>query len=173
MAEETSTGLSNPLFIITFLGVLVFAIIVDIVDLFLEFIGAAPLNPGGSHSIRTTGAKAFSMIGDAGTSLIIGGWTYWAQKQGVSTRTSGGTKKSVSPQKTAEVGKAGEKITKVGTTGAKEAGKTAAKAGGRFGLRAGLTTGLALLGELIPFVGTAPCWTLTVLGTFINVIRKG
>jgi len=181
MPDDTATGLSNPLFLITFLGVFVFAVMIDVLDMIMEFIGVGYVNPGFGQTVKTVFSKTFLTIMDFGATFIIGGWNYWAQKQGVSTKGMVGQKRTVPAKATTEASK---EATKAGVqeagketakAGAKEAGKTgaktAAKAGGKAGLRAGLSTGLGLLGELIPFVGAAPCWTLTVGWTFINVIR--
>lgn len=164
MPNGKAGPLSSPLLLITFFGVIMFAVLVDTLDLLMEFIGAAFLNPGFGATIKTTFTKTFNTLMDVGTTLIVGGWSFWISKQGAKGGAVSQERKK--PQKSES--KAGEKAAK----GAKKtATKVGTKAGGRIGLKVGARTGLGLLGEIIPFVGALPFWTLTVLHTFINVIR--
>lgn len=133
MPEKISDGLSNPLLLITFIGIVSYAIIVDVIDFFMEFIGVGFINPGWGQTIKTTSSKALLTVMDFGTTLVVGGWSFWISKQST--------------------------------------GKLGAKTGKR-GLKVGIRTGVALLGEIIPFVGALPFWTLTVIQTFISVVKR-
>lgn len=149
MVEKTSEGIS-PILLSAFFGIAILALSADIIDFIFEFVGI----PFPTHTQIPQFTKAISSVMDLGTSFIIGGWSYWAQKQATSGK---GTPESPSEKKPKEKAKP--------KTGAKIGGK---KMGGKIFLK----TGAAFIGELIPFVGAAPLWTLTVLSTFISLNKE-
>jgi len=163
MASGTSRVLSNPIILITFIAILIFAVIIDVADMFMEFIGASMVAP--SHPLLESVVKSILSAIDFIATLIIGGWSFFVLKQSIPSKKGGKlqTKKSGEDTKTAKKGieKGGKKAT----------GKVAGKATGKVVGKVVRRVGLGLIGELIPFVGAAPFWTLTVIHTFISVIR--
>lgn len=152
MPEESSEGI-NPILLSAFLGIFILALAADITDLIFEFVGI--LFP--THTMVPQFTKAISGVMDLGTTFVIGGWSYWTQKQSTKSKTVSGPSPEGKSKETAK-----------SKTGKKIGGKIGKKIGGKIALK----TGAAFVGELIPFVGAAPFWTLTVLSTFINV-NKG
>ncbi|MDO8663336.1 MAG: hypothetical protein Q7K28_00635 [Candidatus Wildermuthbacteria bacterium] len=93
--------------------------------------------------------KLIGMAMDAFTLAVIGGWIYWRTKRMIDTREQ---------QKQALQKKMGEKIGKMQQQMAKGAVKGPMK-------KTLTRAGIALLGELIPFVGLVPFWTISVVMT--------
>ncbi|MCZ2845389.1 MAG: hypothetical protein O2U61_02665 [Candidatus Bathyarchaeota archaeon] len=159
------TGLlSSPLLLITFFGVIMFAIVVDTLDLFMEFIGMGPMKGGWGHMIKESFTKSLNTLMDIGTTFVGGGWSFWVSKQG-SAGESGSQAKGKPRKSKSQLGKKAAEGVK------KTTAKIGTKADGRIGLKVGARTGLSLLGEIIPYAGALPFWTLTVIYTFIKVIR--
>ena len=167
-------------FITSFFIILIFALIFDLMDFIWELIGF-PLQKG--RSVAMIATKAISETFDVITTIVIGGWTYWVQKKGLEK----GGEKTTTPQ--SEEAKPEPSETKPEPSETKQAspseggknrpsksqkgGKKAAKGmGGKAAMLAFRTTGLTFLGESIPILGMAPFWTLTVIKTFISVIRE-
>ncbi len=114
-----------------------FAIIVDVIDIVLEITSILVI------------PKVLGMAMDVVTFAIIGGWIYWR---------TGNIIKSREKQKEALQKKMGQQATKMQQQLAKGAAKGP--------LRKTLTrAGVAVIGEIIPFVGLIPFWTISVLLT--------
>jgi len=114
-----------------------FAIIVDAIDIILELTSIFIL------------PKAVGIVMDIITFAIIGGWIYW--RTGRISKSREEQKKALQKQITQKAGKMQQQLAKGTVKGP---------------LRKTLTrTGITLLGELIPFVGLVPFWTISVILT--------
>jgi len=160
-------------FITSFFIILIFALIFDLMDFIWELIGF-PLQKG--RSVAMIATKSISEAFDVITTIVIGGWTYWVQKKGLEK----GGEKTTTPQSEEAKPEPSETKQASPSEGGKnrpsksqKGGKKAAKGmGGKAAMLAFRTTGLTFLGESIPILGMAPFWTLTVIKTFISVIRE-
>ena len=172
----------DPAFIISFVVILVFTIFLDVMDFIWELIGV-PLRH--ARSVTLIAAKSFSASLDVITSIVIGGWTYWAQRRGAKGKgEEAETPREKSEAKTTEVPStetpsSEEEAKEQKSKSLRErlfSRKRPKKATKRIGKKATMsalrTSGVTLIGEVLPIAGMAPFWTLTVIKTFISVIRE-
>jgi len=121
-----------------------FAIIVDAIDIVLELTSIIVI------------PKLLGIAMDAFTFAIIGGWIYWRTGRIIKSREE--QKKALQKQMTQKVTQMQQQLAKEATKGATKAAKGPA--------RKTLTrVGATLIGELIPFVGLVPFWTISVILT--------
>ena len=151
-------------FILTFFIILIAALCFDVMDFILELIGF-PLKKARTATLIAT--KSISVTLDSINAIVIGAWTYWVNKKraaGMPAAAEGETQ-SGSPEN--------EKKSRGGIfSRRRKEGKAAGGIAKKALMPALRTTGLGFVGEVLPIIGMAPFWTLSVLITFINVIRE-
>ena len=114
-----------------------FAMIVDAIDIVLELTGIFVI------------PKLIGMVMDGFVFMIIGWWIYFRTNKIIKSREE--QKKALQRQMTQKAGKMQQQLAKGTVKGP---------------LRNTLVrTGITLLGELIPFVGLVPFWTISVILT--------
>ena len=114
-----------------------FAIIVDAIDIVLELTSILVI------------PKVLGIAMDAFTFVVIGGWIYFRTNKIIKSREE--QKKALQKQMTQKAGKMQQQLIKGAVKGPLR--KTLVR------------TGVTLLGELIPFVGLVPFWTISVILT--------
>lgn len=119
-----------------------FAVLIDLVDIILELTSFVVI------------PKLLGMVADVVTFAIIGGWMYW--------RT--GRMADAKKQQQEQMGKKlAEKASQLSKKAKKQvAQKVVAKQASK---KVFARMGLVLIGELIPFVGLIPFWTISVIST--------
>ncbi|MBI4101370.1 MAG: hypothetical protein HY443_00205 [Candidatus Nealsonbacteria bacterium] len=114
-----------------------FAIVVDGLDIILELTGILVI------------PKLIGMVIDGFVFAAIGGWIYWRTARIIKTKQE--QAQALQKQMTQKAGQMQQQLTKGAVKGPMK--KTLTRAG------------IALLGELIPFVGLVPFWTISVIMT--------
>ena len=114
-----------------------FAFLVDAVDIILELTGIFVI------------PKLIGIVIDAFVFAAIGGWIYFRTNKIIKSRDE--QKKALQKQMTQKAGKMKQQLIKGMAKGPLR--KTLVR------------TGITLLGELIPFVGLIPFWTISVILT--------
>lgn len=120
-----------------FLIVLFLALIFDALDIVLELTGVFVI------------PKLIGVVFDVLTLALIGGWIHWRTSRIIKTREQ--QKQALQKQITQKVGQMQQQLAKGAAKGPMK--KTLLRAG------------IALLGELLPFVGLVPFWTISVIMT--------
>jgi hypothetical protein len=113
-----------------------FALIVDLLDIFLEITGILVI------------PKLLGMIIDAIVFIALGGWMYWRTNQLAQTRKK--QKEQLQKQLSQKSAKMEQQLAK----GAKGPFK-----------KVFLRMGIVLIGELLPFLGLVPFWTISIVST--------
>lgn len=120
-----------------FLIVLFLALIFDALDIVLELTGVFVI------------PKLIGMAFDSLTLALIGGWIYWRTSRITKAREQ--QKQALQKQITQKAGQMQKQLARGAAKGPMK--KTLLRAG------------IALLGELLPFVGLVPFWTISVIMT--------
>jgi len=148
-------------FLVSFFIILIISLFLDLMDFIWELAGF-PLHK--TKAIALSAGKAFSASLDGVTSILIGGWLYWIKKKGIK-----GSKSKFPEKKSTTKKSIGGSPSEVGNP---EGRFNQKEKGGQIGKSVIKTIGMTVLGEVLPIIGMAPFWTLTVIRTFIKVINE-